>query len=254
MNIENKNIVITGATSGIGLEFLNDFSGIPGTKIVAVGRKVENLPEADNIFPFRADVSKSEAVDELFKFAIEKMGRIDIFFANAGFAYYEKLRNATWQHIDSIFQTNVISPIYSLSKMIELNQSTEFMHIITCSVVGRMPFLGYSLYTGTKYALDGFNSAMQYEMPPNGHLMLVYPVATYTGFFQRASDSAFMPWPRQTTKDVLKAVKKGIAKNRTRVFPYPLIKPILYLMNTFPFVLKIYLSIQKKNQIKAASQ
>ncbi|MFV0390838.1 MAG: SDR family NAD(P)-dependent oxidoreductase, partial [Paludibacteraceae bacterium] len=168
-----------------------------------------------------------------------------IFFANAGFACYEKFEKPSWEHIDSLFSTNVISPLYSLAKMIELNPSSEFMHVITCSVIGRLPFPGFSLYTGTKFALDGFNSAMQYEMPENGHLMLVYPVATYTEFFNRAGEKTTMPWPHQTTADVVKSVKKGIQKNRKRVFPFPLIHPILYLKNLFPFVFNYYQKIQK---------
>ncbi len=246
MKIENKNIIITGATSGIGLELLNTFSKIRGTQIVAVGRKTENLPIAENIFPFQADISTATEVDALFQFALDRMGSIDIFFANAGFGYYEKLETASWERIENIMATNVTSPVYSLTKMIELNKSTEFMVIITCSVIGKLPFPGFALYTATKFALDGFNSAMQYEMPDNGHLMLVYPVATYTAFFDRAANQATMPWPHQTTNDVVKAVKKGILKNKKRVFPYPLIKPILYLMHVFPFSFNIYQNIQKK--------
>lgn len=246
MKLENKNIVITGATSGIGLELLNNLSKIFGTKIVASGRKIENIPVKDNIFPFQADISNEKAVNDLFQFAVDRMGHIDIFIANAGFANYEKLETASWEKTESLFLTNVVSPIYSLTKMIELNKSRQFMVIITCSVIGKLPFPGFSIYTGSKFALDGFNSAMQYEMPDNGHLMLVYPVATYTEFFNRAGEKTQMPWPRQSAFDVVKAVKKGILKNKKRVYPFPLIRPLLYFMHIFPFSFNIYQSIQKK--------
>lgn len=246
MNLENKRIVITGATSGIGLHLLKVISEKAGVQLVACGRKTENLPHANNIYPFRADVSTQEGMDALFHFSMEKMGGIDIFFANAGFAYYEKFGSASWKHIEDIFSTNVVSPLYALSKMIELNNSNEFMVIITCSVIGKLPFPGFSLYTGSKFALDGFNSAMQYEMPENGHLMLVYPVATYTEFFRRAGENSNMPRPHQKTEEVVKAVLKGITRNKKRVFPFPLIKPVLYLINLFPFLVKPYYSVQKK--------
>ena len=246
MKLENKRIVITGATSGIGLHLTKTLAEIKGTQIIAVGRKIENIPNAPNIIPFRADVSKPEEVDKLFQFAVEKMDGIDVFFANAGFAYYEKLGASSWEHVESIFSTNVVSPIYSLTKMIELNQSSEFMVVITCSLIGKLPFPGFSLYTGTKFALDGFNSAMQYEMPANGHLMMVYPVATYTEFFNRAAENSNMPWPHQHTSDVIKAVLKGIAANKKRVFPFPLIRSVLYLGNIFPFFYKMYWNVQKR--------
>lgn len=246
MNLENKRIIITGATSGIGLHLLKVISKIKGTQLIAVGRKIENIPQKENIFPYRADVSKEEEVDSMFKFAIEKMNGIDIFFANAGYSYYEKLGKASWQHVNNIFATNVVSPIYSLTRMIELNKSSEFMVIISCSVIGKLPFPGFSLYTGTKFALDGFNTAMQYEMHENGHLMMVYPVATYTEFFNRAGENVYMPWPHQKSGKVVKAILKGINKNKKRVYPFPFIKPILYLMNVFPFIYDIYHSIQKR--------
>ena len=246
MDLENKRIVLTGASSGIGLHLLKVISQIKGTQIIAVGRRMDNIPEVENIIPYCADISIEEEVHGLFRFSIEKLGGIDIFFANAGYSYYEKIEKASWQHVESIFATNVISPVYSLSRMIELNKSSEFMVVITCSVIGKLPFPGFSLYTGTKFALDGFNSAMQYEMPQNGHLMMVYPVATYTDFFNRAGENANMPWPRQRTGTVVNAVLKGIAKNKKRVYPFPLIRPILYLMNIFPFIYDIYHGIQKR--------
>lgn len=246
MDIKNKRVVITGATSGIGQHILKEFAKVEGVEIVACGRKIENLPTGSNIFPFKADISKSDEVDALFDFSIAKMGGIDIFFANAGFAYYERFSSDSWQHIDNLFSTNITSPIYSLGKMIQINRGREFMVVMTCSVIGKLPFPGYSLYTATKFALDGFNSAMQYEMPSNGRLMMVYPVATRTEFFDRASVNTNMPHPYQSTKDVVSAILKGIKKNKQRVFPYPLIVPILYIANIFPFLLKIYFKIQQR--------
>jgi short-subunit dehydrogenase len=246
MNIENKRIVITGATSGIGLHLLKVISAMNGTRIVASGRKVENIPSGENIFSFQADISQEREVEALFDFALEKLGGIDLFFANAGFSYYEKLGAASWNHVENIFAANVISPLYAVTKMIALNPSNEFMVIITCSVVGRLPFPGLSLYTGTKFALDGFSRAMHYEIPDNGHLALVYPVATYTEFFNRAAPKSNMPWPRQQTSDVVKAVLKGISKNKKQIYPFPLIRPALYLVNVFPFIYKIYHHIQKQ--------
>lgn len=246
MNLQNKRIVITGATSGIGLDLAITIAKLKGVRIVAVGRDIEKIPAIDNIFKFKADVSKQNEMDALFDFSIQKMGGIDIFFANAGFAYYERLGVSSWNHIEDIFSTNVLAPIYSLTKMIETNKKSEFMVVVTNSVIGKLPFPGFSLYTGTKFALDGFNSAMQYEMPENGHLMMVYPVATYTDFFNRSAKESYMPWPRQTVKETTAAVLKGIKRNKKRVYPYPFIKVLLYTMNLFPFSMNIYHRIQQK--------
>lgn len=243
MQLENKKIVITGASSGIGLALLKEISKIVGTEIVACGRKIDNIYSAPNIHKFKADVSLPEQVDALFEFAISKMGEVNIFLANAGFGIYEKLRKAEWSHINQIFSTNVISPIYSLTKMIQLNPENEFSVIITCSGIGKLPYPGFALYTGSKFALDGFNDSMQYEMPANGHLQMIYPVATYTGFFTNADMTKNqMPWPRQETSAVVDAVLKGIKKNKTHIYPYKLFPVLYYFAQILPFAKRIFLS------------
>lgn len=247
MEIKNKRIVVTGATSGIGLELVKALSAFPGTSIVASGRRIENIPETGNIFPFKADVSQPAGVDALFRFAVEKLGGIDIFIANAGFAYYEKFRLADWEHVNNIFATNVVSPLYSVAKMIELNPQNEFTVLVTCSAIGKLPYPRFALYTGTKFALDGFNSAMQVEMPRNGHLSMIYPVATYTGFFDRAEmQKNQMPRPRQHADKVVKAVINGIQKNRKKIYPFVPLRFLVYLSHLFPFLMNIYLKLQAK--------
>ncbi len=246
MNITNKRIIITGATSGIGAELLSQLRKDASIKIVACGRNTSKIEESPNVFIFKADISFPKQVDSLFEFAIEKMGGIDIFFANAGFAYYEKYSSFSWEHIQNIYSTNVTSPLYSLSKMLHYNKTNNFSVVITCSTISRLPFPGFSLYTGTKFSLDGFSRAVRGELPKNCHLMMVYPVATYTSFFDRASQNSNMPWPYQTTKDVVSAVLKGLKHNKKEVFPFKIIPLILYILNLFPFIRTIYTHLQNR--------
>jgi Short-chain dehydrogenases of various substrate specificities len=241
MELKNKRIVITGATSGIGLGLLKSLVEIEGIRIVAAGRKTENLPAGENIFPFKCDVSEQAEVDNLFRFAGEKMGGIDIFVANAGYAHYEKLETPDWERMEKIYATNVFSPVYSLTKMIELNKTNECLVLITASAIAKVPVPGYSLYSATKASLDGFNTAMQYEMPSNVHLSMLYPVATYTKFFERADQKAVVPWPRQQPEAVVKAILKGIKRNKKRIYPFPFFRITMYFVNLLPFTRIIYL-------------
>ncbi|WP_347460416.1 SDR family NAD(P)-dependent oxidoreductase [Clostridium sp. DMHC 10] len=139
MNLNGKRIIITGASSGIGLELLKMLSKYDAS-IIAVGRNVENIPVINSkIIPYKCDVSKKENIDELFDFTLEKMKGIDIFVANAGFAYCEEINKADWNHAEKIFNTNVISPIYSFEKMKELNRGKRYTVAITCSAVSNVP-------------------------------------------------------------------------------------------------------------------
>ena len=91
MRLKGKNIILTGASSGIGLEMLPMLVA-KGARVIAVARHIENIPQTEDlIYPFCADVSTKDGVDKLFEYAVQVLGRVDIFIANAGYAYLEKL-------------------------------------------------------------------------------------------------------------------------------------------------------------------
>ena len=142
MKLAGKNIVLTGASSGIGKEMLNILSSMTDAKIIAVARHIENIPfEEGVIYPFAADVSMPEGVDNVFDYAQRTLGNIDVFIANAGFAYLEKLSVPDWKHIEYIYNLNVFSPIYSLEKLQEQSNGLQATFVCTISV----PFRGRDL-------------------------------------------------------------------------------------------------------------
>jgi NAD(P)-dependent dehydrogenase (short-subunit alcohol dehydrogenase family) len=98
-----------------------------------------NNPKADVVL-FTYDLSQKNAIDKLFEQVLNLWGKIDVFVANAGFAYYEKLETANWQHIEKIYQVNTFAPIYSLLKMKELNKDKDFYVCITASAMATMGF------------------------------------------------------------------------------------------------------------------
>ena len=89
--IENKNIVLTGASSGIGLEVLKLLQKGCGNRILAVSRTAsEKLFDfGENVITFDADLSTKEGIDSVFAKAEELFDKIDIYYNNAGFPYYE---------------------------------------------------------------------------------------------------------------------------------------------------------------------
>lgn len=252
MDIRNKRIVITGATSGIGQQLMHALSQYEGTKIIAVGRKMRNIPISMNIIPYKADISKKKEVDNLFDFAIKKIGGIDIFIANAGYSYFYTRENAHWKSIEDISKTNIISPIYSTKKMLDLhlNSNKEFLVAITVSCLSKLPMPSNPVYVATKSALDGFIKTVKYEFPSNGRIAGIYPMAVkYTNFFEdmiegRKTD---MPGRTQTPKEVAKAIIKGIEKNKKTIYTSPFSKITIYLFNTFPFILNWYSNRKNKD-------
>lgn len=240
--MKGKNIIITGASSGIGYELLKQLR--KDNKIFAVARNIEKIEETDNVRAFSCDVSKAENVDCLFVEALKFLGNIDVFFANAGFAYYEKIENPDWEHNLKIFETNVLSVFYSLQKLKQIKGSKEFTFVITASAMSYLAVPGYSLYASTKFALKGYADAYRHELENGQNLCLVYPVATLTEFFNTAHASE-IPWPRQTASTVAKNIIKSVSVGKKNIYPCFFFRLGLLLNKVFP-VFRLYHYIEGK--------
>jgi uncharacterized protein len=243
MQIAYKNIILTGAASGIGKALLNQLLDFECVKILAVDLNViENT--SDKIIPFTCDLSQQSEVDRLFEFALTQYKTIDIFIANAGFAYYEIIEKPDWQRIEKIFQVNVFSPIYAFQKMKELNIEREYFVLMTSSAMAKLAIPGYALYGATKAALDRFEDAYRFENKDLGHLSLVYPIATKTNFFNRSTNFSRkdvpIPFPASTPDEVAKAMIEGILNNKSHIYPSKLFQISRFFQKLFEIMASPY--------------
>jgi len=219
---------------GIGRALLELLAQFPA-QIFAVDKDpagLQTLPTGQaTIFPYACDLGLPAAVEALFEAAIRQMGAIDLFVANAGFAYYEKIEMADWAHIEQIYRVNVFSPLYALEKMQTLNAGRPHKTVITASAMSFLGVPGYALYSSTKAALHRFAEAYRFEMADPRQLMLVYPIGTRTNFFGAASQTHAAPqtWPSQTAAQVARAILRGIQRDQQAVFPYPIFRVVLAL-------------------------
>jgi short-subunit dehydrogenase len=221
MQISNKNIILTGAASGIGRALLNLLVDFDNVQILAVDRQIG--VNNDKTHWFRADLSQKQEVDKVFAEATRLFGSIDICIANAGFAYYETIQSTDYEHIEQIFRVNTLTPIYMLEKMKELNPNRESLTVMTASAMAKLGIPGYALYGATKAALDRFADAYWYENQEYCRLMLIYPIATKTNFFKTSvnqkSKLPVTPFPSHTPEFVAKCIINGILKDKKQVFP-----------------------------------
>jgi short-subunit dehydrogenase len=252
MNIDGKRIVITGASSGIGRALLQELSGRE-VQVVAVGRDEARLHDAvtsasgaqASVMAFAGDMATQRDVDALFTYAIETMGGIDIFFANAAIAYWERTPEPDWDRIEAIFQTNVFSPIYAAEKMRALFARTGYRVVITSSILGRVGLDGYALYSSTKAALDRFAEVYRLENRARGQLVLVYPLAVRSSFYQTAGHAP-VPWLSQPAEEIAKAALRGIEKDRETIYTSWILPPMLLLNHLLPFTRRWYQAIDSR--------
>lgn len=246
--IDNKTIVLTGASSGIGFEALKLLAQGKGNRILAVARHVDNIRYfADNVTAFSCDISTQEGVDRVFQKAEELFGKIDLFYANAGFPYYEEFNYADWDRVDAMFRTNTISPIYTYAKYIRHLDGRPGILAYTVSAIGEMAMPGYAIYSSSKFALNGFQQAIRLEAPENLQITCLYPVATDTNFFKVANAVEFeKPFPVQKPSHVAKKMLEGIEEGKERVCPSGLFGFAKVLMGVAPPVRTVYWKMETK--------
>ncbi|MCR5207357.1 MAG: SDR family NAD(P)-dependent oxidoreductase [Eubacterium sp.] len=247
--LTNHNIVLTGASSGIGLEVLKILSKGDGNLILAPSLNAEEKLKdfAENVIPMNVDIGSKEGVDAIFEKADEVFGggKIDLFYANAGFPYYEPFEYTDWERIARIFNVNTVSPIYTYSKYREHLNGRDGKLAYTVSAIGQMAMPGYALYSATKFGLHGFQEAIRLEKAKNLQLTCLYPVATDTNFFKVANEVEFeKPFPVQQPDVVARKMVNGIESGKKFVSPSFLFGVSKVLMGVCPPVRTVYWKLE----------
>ncbi|MCQ2430443.1 MAG: SDR family NAD(P)-dependent oxidoreductase [Clostridia bacterium] len=248
--IENQSIVLTGASSGIGLEVLKLLREGKGNRILAVARHTDKLEGmGENVIPMSCDIGSKEGVEAVFARAEELFGKIDVFYANAGFAYIEDYNYTDWDRVNRLIQTNTLSPIYTYARYLRHLDGRPGRLAITVSAIGEMAMPGYAVYSASKFAVHGFQQAVRLEKPDNLTLTCVYPVATDTNFFKAGGgdgEGFRRPFPVQKTAVVAKKAVRGIEKRKKKVSPCFLFGLSRVLMTVCPPVRTLYWRIELK--------
>lgn len=240
MKLSGKIAILTGASSGIGQELLKLLLAA-GVNVVAASRSMEQSGfDHRLLLKKNCDVSSSDSIDELFAFTLQKLGTPDLFIANAGFAYFEKLGDPDWEHINKIFATNVFSLCYCAQKMKSINNKDPFNFVCTASGISFISIPGYALYSSTKAAIRGFADAYRFELKKGQYFQVVFPVATRTSFFQVAGEETPVPWPVQSAEEVAESIIRGIESNRHEIYPSRLFRAMLVLNRFIPVIAPIY--------------
>jgi short-subunit dehydrogenase len=238
MNLAGKKVLVTGASSGIGLALAKQLDRC-GSRVMAVARSIGNVDlDGTNIRKYAGDVSVRQNVDRLFDVAVTDLGGLDVLVCNAGFAYYGRVAAADWDAIERIYRLNVFSSLYSALKMKEIHAQRPYRVVLTASAMSFLSVPGYALYASTKAALRGFATAYRYELSPGQRLHLVYPIATRTGFFDVAGDDTPVPWPSQTPDTVARAIIRGLENETDDIFPSKLFRFLNALNGVLPGVHK----------------
>ena len=157
--LDGKVSLVTGGTSGIGLDAANALAK-EGAYVYITGRRESELRTAaqqigTNATGVRGDVSNARDLDRLFEQIRDEQGKLDILFANAGIARYAALGNITEELYDSIFNVNVKGVLFTAQKALPLMPEGASI-ILNASVVASKGLSSNSVYSATKASIRSF--------------------------------------------------------------------------------------------------
>ncbi|HRH43553.1 MAG TPA: SDR family oxidoreductase, partial [Pyrinomonadaceae bacterium] len=204
----DKVILITGASSGIGNHTVKLFQS-KGWKVAATMRSPEkstDLQKIADVECIRLDVTDLDSIKSAIQTTLEKFGRIDAVVNNAGYGLVGAFEASSREQIVQQYMTNVFGLMDVTREILPYFREQKRGTIVNvASVGGRITFPLYSLYHGTKWAVEGFSESLQYELKPfNIKVKIIEPGPIKTDFYDRSMDL--------TKKDGLTAYDSFIEK------------------------------------------
>ncbi len=173
------NIIITGASSGIGFETALEFALDSKNKVVCIARSADKLRKLLEIakginpdctlFPVAFDLVNDE-YSALINFLTERLGTVDILINNAGNLINKPFTETTTADLAEMLESNVISHFKMIQNTLPLLKSGS--HIVNVGSMGgfqgSVKFAGLSAYSSSKAALHTLSECLAYELAETG--------------------------------------------------------------------------------------
>lgn len=196
MTQENNQVwFITGANKGLGAAITKEALD-RGYEVVATARKPEGMEKtfgnSPNLLTVKLDITNDEQVQSSVNAALERFGRIDVLVNSAGYGllgYFEEIsEKLIRQHIE----TNVLGTMKITRAVLPIMRKQHSGWIIVVSSTsGIRAVEGNSVYSASKFALEGWTEGMNIDLKPFGiRCMIVEPGAFRTDFFNEKTSLA----------------------------------------------------------------
>jgi short-subunit dehydrogenase len=199
INLTNKVVLITGASSGFGEDAARLFAA-EGCKVVLTARRLDRLQQlADEIqnaggeaLAIPVDVNDLNEIKVMVESAIDIYGQIDILFNNAGFGQVDWFENLDPQrNIETIIRVNLIGTMLVTHAVLPHMLKRRSGHIINMSSVSGMvaaPLI--TTYGASKHGVRAFTDSLRRELAPLGiKVSGIYPGPAHTEFGKKLDNT-----------------------------------------------------------------
>jgi NADP-dependent 3-hydroxy acid dehydrogenase YdfG len=238
-NIQGKVVIVMGASSGIG-EAITMKLAQEGAKIVIAARRqdrlkalVELLPKA-NISYAVADVTNNEDVQAVVDLAVEKYGRVDVLFNNAGVMPTAPLSEARFDEWRQMLDINIMGVLNGIAAVLPIMKKQQSGQIVTTdSVAGHVVFQRGAVYCGTKFAVRAIMEGLRQEERENNiRSTLITPGTVDTELHTTINDPENREWVENLQRtiglkssDIADAVAYAISTPETVAVSEIIIRP-----------------------------
>lgn len=205
---ENKVVIITGASSGIGKACALEFSK-RGAKVVLASRNSGRLIEVKSAiettggeaFIVEMDVRIIEDCERLINETIEKYGKINVLVNNAGISMRAAFSELDLSVMKEVMDTNFFGAVYCTKFALPHLLEQKGLVIGISSITGLTPLPGRTAYVASKHALDGFLNTLRIENMKKGlQVLVVHPGFTTSNIRNLALNSIGKP-QKETPRD-----------------------------------------------------
>lgn len=185
MDFDNKNVLITGGSDGIGKCIAKEF-GKQGAHLWLVGRNLEKLKKVQNeihqnssldVRISSVDFMNFQEVESLTIQIKQHWKSLDVLVNNAGIGIFKPIGSLTYNEYDAMFQVNVKTPFMLIKELQSLLMRNEgnVINISSYLASRMMPQLTTSVYSATKASLNALTASLSLELGPSVRVNAVAP-------------------------------------------------------------------------------
>lgn len=218
----NNNVaVVTGSSSGIGLEISlelarNGFTTYATMRSLTKGSELRNVADKERL-PLKIvqlDVTDDSSVRGAIKTIFDESNRIDVLVNNAGYGLTGALEDLNIDEIKSQYETNVFGLIRTTQAVLPIMRKQNSGTIVNISSgLGRFGIAASSAYVSSKFAVEGLSESMSYELEPFGiRTIIIEPGVIKTNFFNSAVLAKKSEDPKSPYTQLMKGMEGGMAK------------------------------------------
>lgn len=239
MDLKSSTILITGGTSGIGLEFVKQLTG-QGAKVIVTGRNQETLNRTKELFPkihvFQSDVSNPRDIERLYTEVTQQFPELNMIINNAGEMRLIDLQDNSRDLINikreiDINLSGTIQMVHQFLPHLIKKRSAAIANV--SSAIAFMPYSSAPVYSASKAGTHAYTMALRLQLgKTNVKVFEVIPPGVNTNL---QNDWVLQPNPRQMM-DVDKMVNvaiNGFIKDTPEIKPF-LVKIIKLLSRIMP--------------------